>query len=193
MSIKGREEREIFVGKLFNFRPLFFSAVFLCLGILFYYKYRFCNVSSLWLLCVLPLAAVPFCFCRSKQELKKTALAIGALVAAFFVGFFGFLLQTEKYTDVRSATGEGYVIGRVVEKREYGTSIGLVLTDVIIGEERVNGKLVAYLDASYAENIGLSDEIILQGKTEPYAWKNGEFVFSANALGDNLRYRMSAK
>ena len=94
---------------------------------------------------------------------------------------------------MRSATGEGYVIGRVVEKREYGTSIGLVLTDVIIGEERVNGKLVAYLDASYAENIGLSEEIILQGKTEPYAWKNGEFVFSANALGDNLRYRMSAK
>ena len=57
--------------RLFNFRPAFFSAVFLIFGIVFGYYKILHGVSAWWLLSLLPLAVVPFFFCRNKKDFLK--------------------------------------------------------------------------------------------------------------------------
>ena len=190
MKEGNKEQRECRIGKLFNFRPLFFTAVFLCFGIYFYYQYHFNGVSAVWLLLLLPIGLTPFCFCRTRIQARKTALAVLLLGVSFMVGFFGFFIQLTNYMSVQERTEKCYVRGHVAETREYASSFGVVLDGVIIGEEWVNGKLIAYLDTSYAENISLSDEVLLTGRVQPFAWEEGEFVFSAKSVGKDIRYEM---
>ena len=44
--------------KFFNFRPVFFTAVLLCLGIAFAYLHTVYGVSVWWAFCLLPVAAM---------------------------------------------------------------------------------------------------------------------------------------
>ena len=146
MNAKDGERK---TDKLFNFRPVFFAALFLCLGIFFYFQYHFNDVSALWLLCLIPLAVTSFFFCRTSEKWLRTAFSVALLGIFFFVGFFGFSLQVTKFYDREEWLGENYVSGRVVEKRPYESQIGLVLDDLMIGGEKAEGKLVAYLPTSF--------------------------------------------
>ena len=139
--------------KLFNFRPVFFSAIFLCLGVLFYFLYHYHGVSALWLLCLLPVAVTPFFFCRTKEKAFSTVAAVAALGICFFIGFFSFSAQTARFFDRSEYLGANYVSGRVVEKRPYESQTGLVLDKLYIGGERVEGKLVAYLPATFKREL----------------------------------------
>ena len=182
----GRGETD----KLFNFRPVFFAAIFLCLGIFFYFQYRFNDVSALWILCLIPLAATPFFFCRTREKRFKTALAVSLLGVFFFVGFFGFSFQTARFFDREAFLGENYVSGRVVEKRPYETQIGLVLDDLVIGGERVKGKLIAYLPILFEDSVELSDEIFLQGEISKTSVTAENFSLMAGEFGDSVRLRI---
>lgn len=175
--------------KLFNFRPVFFSAVFLCLGIVFYFYYKFYGVSALWLLSLIPIAATPFFFCRTKEKLFRTALAVSILGVCFFVGLFSFSLQYARFFDGDHLEGEGYVAGRVVEKREYEDHTALVLDDILIGEERVHGNLVAYLPASFGKTVKLSDTLVAYGEIEAIEVDGESFGLAARDFGDEIRFK----
>lgn len=178
--------------KLFNFRPVFFSAIFLCLGVLFYFLYHYHGVSALWLLCLLPVAVTPFFFCRTKEKAFSTVAAVAALGICFFIGFFSFSVQTARFFDRSEYLGENYISGRVVEKRPYESQTGLVLDELYIGGERVEGKLIAYLPATFYEKVALSDEMFLKGEVHETSVTGDNFSLMAGEFGSELRFRLWA-
>ncbi len=176
------------IEKLFNFRPVFFAAVFLSLGIVFYFLNRFYGVSAQWLLLLLPLAATPFFFCRTKERAMQTAWAVALLGGAFFVGFFSFFLQTQAYFASEVTFEKHYVSGRVVEIRVYEEQKGLVLDGLKFDGNAVDGKLVAYLPTAQAEDVRLCDEIFFCDRIYG-AYITGEnFPQMAGELGKGVRY-----
>ncbi len=178
------------IEKLFNFRPVFFAALFLCLGIVFCFFYYFYGMSALWLLCLLPLAGMPFFFCRTRETRWKTACAIALLGCFFFLGFFSFFGQICTFFDREGWLGEHYVVGYVVEKREYENQTAFILDGLCIDEEKVNGKLIAYLPTSNGENIQLCDELFLQGKIQETTVSAETFSLTAKQLSDGVRFRV---
>lgn len=188
----GRENNITGKGaeKLFNFRPFFFSAIFLSLGILFYFAYHFLGVSTLWLLLGLPLMAIPFFFCHNKRQVYYTVLTMLLVGGSFLVGFFSFSAQLRGVYDVAPQLGEQYVTGKVVEIRPYAYNTIVILDDLVIGEDRENGKLIAYLPPSFEEKVSLCDELFLVGKVYGNEPSVEEFHYDAGELTENIRFRI---
>ncbi len=180
------KDGEIKTEKLFNFRPVFFLAIALCLGVLFYFHWYFNGVSAWWLLLTIPFAVAPFFFCRTKKKTVQTALAIVALFVSFFVGFFGFSLQMESYQKTKWKTGEAFVCGRVVEKRLYQEYTGCVLDLLTIDGEKINGRLIAYLPTSFFDKVEYCDQLLLRGEVRFRTLDAGNFGLQANMFGDGL-------
>lgn len=174
--------------RLFNFRPIFFSAVFLSLGIFFAYLQIIKGVSSRWLLGLLPCAVMPIFFCKTKERLQKCLLEIAIVGLAFVCGFFSFSNQLANFSDCKNYTGEGIVIGRVVEKREYGSRTEVVLEDLFFNEMAEEGRISTYLSTSYCEKIELSDKLLLRGEISLRTDYVDEFGFRAEDIKDGLCY-----
>ncbi len=179
--------------KLFNFRPLFFGAVTLCLGIVFGY-YRLCNgVSALWLLLLVPVATTPFFFCRTKKELLQRGVAVILLLAVYFMGITCFDSQVHSHREAPYFSGEYYVTGKVVKRKAYDKSVQVVLEDVFIDGKEAEGQLNAYLPLSFFENVTLCDEVLLYGNVETDTELFDEYGFRSTAIDSGLRYRMTAE
>ena len=178
---------------LFNFRPIFFVAIFLSLGIFFAYLHIIKGVSARWLLCLLPCAAMPLFFCSSRERLQKCLLEILIVGVAFVCGFFGLLAQLSNFSDCENYSGKGIVIGRVVEKREHGDVTQLIFDDLIIGKTQVEGRLNAYMATSFCDSIELSETLLLNGKISMATEYVNEYGYRAADIKDGLRYTMSVK
>ncbi len=174
--------------KLFNFRPVFFTAIFLCFGIIFVYAYLFYEISVWWTLVLIPIFTTPFFFYRARREILMALAAVAALVLSFMIGCFSFGATLDKYADCKRYNGAYSVVGTVVEKAEYEYSIKLVLKDVSIGEHAEKGKLVAYLPLSFGENISVCDEILLLGKVRTETEYFNDYGFRAEDIGNKVRF-----
>lgn len=181
---KGRAD------KLFNFRPIFFTAVALSLGILFGYFYKFYGVSLWWLCLLLPIAGASFCFCSTKRRRLRAVCAWLGMCLFFLLGWTAFSAQVRDFEKTSVYDGEYYVVGKVVERKEYPGSARLVLCDVFIDGNRLEGKLNATLPLSFYENTALSDEVLLYGKVTTETDFFGVYGFRSYAIGENLRYTM---
>ncbi len=188
-----RKDGEKKMEKLFNFRPVFFASVFLCLGIVFCFLNYFYDVSALWLLVLLPLAGTSFFFCRNKMQVWRTACSIALLGAAFFVGFFAFSLQLTNFFARNDLLGKHYVSGYVTEIRLYDGQNGYVLDDLRFGGERVDGKLIAYLPTSNTQDVTLCDELFLYGNVSETSVDGDSFALMAGEFGDDIRFRLWAE
>lgn len=178
--------------RLFNFRPLFFVAVFLSLGVFFAYLHIIKGVSARWLLCLLPCAATPIFFCESKEQLWKRILEIVIVGLAFVCGFFSFIAQLANFSDTKNYNGNTVVIGRVVEKRKYNDATELILDDLRFGETEVEGRLNTYLSTSFCDTVELSDQLLLSGKIKVDTAYEDENGLRTNEIKENLRYHLSA-
>lgn len=174
--------------KLFNFRPLFFAAVFLCLGILFFYFYRFHSLSSLCFLALLPIMAFPFLFCRSAEAVWKTALAVTLCGSFFFAGGFLFNRQMDGFVSGGEYHSETIVRGKVVKIFEYDSKIVLYLTDVRIGKNQEKGQLIAYMPASFSGKCQLSDVVMISGKVKNDDEYFNNFGFKAAHISEDVRF-----
>ncbi|MBQ9714042.1 MAG: ComEC/Rec2 family competence protein [Clostridia bacterium] len=182
-------KREEIADRLFNFRPLFFSAILFALGIIFAYLHIFNGDSVLWGLCLLPFAAAPFCFCDNFERVWKTLLAVCWLLICFCLGFLVFRNQTEKFSDATPYRRQAYVSGNVVVKERNDYNLLLVLEGIHVDGEVENGRLVAYLPIGYAEKLELSDQLLLYGFIETDTNFFDEFgSFRAYSIRDDLRY-----
>lgn len=184
-------ESEETTDKLFNFRPVFFAAIFLCLGIVFAYKRVIEGISSLWALGLLPFAILPFFFARTRSRMEKTALSILALAIFFLLGQSVFLVKCSSFTNVERMDSYTTVIGRVVEKNEFGSTVRVVLTDLSIGEKSTKGKLNAYLPASFCKNVRLSDKLLLEGRAQTDVALTNERGFRATDIKENVVYQLT--
>ncbi|MBQ8295446.1 MAG: ComEC/Rec2 family competence protein [Clostridia bacterium] len=176
--------------KLFNFRPVFFAAVFLCLGIVFAYYRAKGTLSAWWLTLWLPMLVAPFCFCRTRKQIKARAFALCLLVFSFCVGHSAFFIKTERFTSGRVFQEEQTVLGTLIERQEVQYGTWAVLTDLSIGDLEEEGKLVAYLPTSFADEMTISDRIVLVGKvyTKTECFQDG--VLDVYAIGDDIRFEM---
>ena len=181
-------------GKLFNFRPVFFTAVLLCLGIAFAYLHTVYGVAVWWGFCLLPAAAVPFIFCRSKRQALKILLALFVLTVSFCGGFLRFTARMDDFTQTNTYAGEQTVVGRVVEKVGYENgTYRLTLTDVRVGGMQEKGKLVVYLSDGNETQIRLSDEVVLKGDLRTDIELFDNYGFRAYAIGKDVRFYMTAE
>ena len=185
-----RRSAEGRVDKLFNFRPIFFTAVALCLGIFFGYLHKFHGVSTWWLCLLLPIVGASFCFCLTKRRIFRAVCAWLGMLVFFSLGWTGFCAQVRDFENTKAYDGEYHVVGRVIEKKEYVYTACVVLDDLFVAGNRVEGKLNAYLPLSFYENADLGDEILLYGKLTTATEFFDEHGFRSYAIGENLRYTM---
>ncbi len=179
--------------KLFNFRPVFFTAIAFIVGILFYYLRTFCGVSTAWLLLLVPMVATPFFFCRGKWEWIKTAVAWLVLIATFFIGYGSIASQVKEYSKSQIQNEAYYVVGRVVEKESYAHSGRALIDGVYIDGQRVDGKLNAYLPLSFLENMALGDEVLLYGNVREQNALFNDYGLRANAITEDIRFTLSVE
>ena len=175
--------------KLFNFRPVFFTAVSLCAGIVFSYLKIFHGISWWWL-CLLLGLAFAFVFC-GKERWKKTAVAILVLLLFFFGGLFSFMKQAENFLRVTEFDGVYSVTGTVEEKSVYGEQTQLVLSKINVGKNKENCKLIAYLPTTYCENVQLSDVVMVRGNLQTNVRFYDDYGFRDYAVNENIKYKLT--
>ena len=178
--------------KLFNFRPAFFAAVFLILGIIFAYYRILHGVSAWWLLVLLPVAVTPFFFSQGKEDAVKRALALCMLAVFFVGGFVAFRSQLYSYEDCTYYQGEYAVTGTVVKKSQGKQSVLVVLEDVAFDGKEEKGRLNAYLPTSFFDEIQIADVLLMEGSVKTSTKYFGKYGFEANRIGEEVRYTLSS-
>ena len=189
-AVKNIKEED-WSDKLFNFRPVFFTAIFLCCGIIFSYM-RICHdISPWWVLVLFGVLTLPFFFCGTKRKSLMTMLAVVLSIFAFTLGQLLFAFQINGYKDTSLVQGETHVVGCVVEIEKKNDYIKVILNELTISKNKENGKLIAYLPLSFSENIKLSDKILLVGETITQTDLFDEYGFKAEQIQGNLRFAMN--
>lgn len=178
--------------KLFNFRPAFFAAVFLILGIVFAYYKILHGASAWWLILLLPVAIVPFFFSEGKEDAYKRLLALCLLAACFLTGFILFRFQLYEYEDCTYYKGDYAVTGTVVEKFKGEQSVLVVLEDITIDGKGEKGKLNAYLPTSFFEEIQIADVLLIEGYVKTNTDYFDKYGFAANKIDEGVRYILSS-
>ena len=175
--------------KLFNFRPAFFTAVFLIFGIVFGYYRIIHGVSLWWLLFLVPILVAPLFFSRKKRDLWVRTLVLGLMVCTFLLGFVCVRYQLYDYKRCGYYNGEHTVTGTVVSYVDQGGSYRLVLKDINVDGKEEKGRLNAYLPSSYVESVHIADIVVIQGvvQTDTEYYKDS---FRASAINDKQRFFM---
>ncbi len=174
-------------AKIFNFRPLLFTAVFFALGILLAYLCGYANVSYYWLCALVPLLGIGVFFFIGAYPLRRIFCATLALLVAFTIGFCALRLQLRAFTQTNNYQGEYQAVGRVVETSETDGVLRLTIDRVHIESQEEKGKLVVYLPASFSE-IRLADKVLVSGQMRSVA--NAQSIYYAS---ENIRYLMNAE
>ena len=177
------EELQGGADKLINFRPVLFCAIFLGLGI---GLLRAAQAGNGYFLYLIPLftALVLLCVYRT----KRTAFSVLALGLFFVLGVGGFALQTASFCKGRAYNGEFVFTGRVIEYTENDGRFSVLMDGINIDGKEENGRLVAYLPASFAETIALSDTLLLRGKVQSNYQLFSKDKLRVYALENNIRF-----
>lgn len=175
-------------GKLFNFRPVLFTAAFFALGIVFSYARFFHGASLWWLLLALPVLVPTLLFsARRGRALLRAAF----LFLVFSVGCLAFSAELGDFRSADYYEGEYTVIGTVTEKSDYGNFSRVVFSSLRIDGKETKGKLVAYLGASLSEKVSLGDRALLTGEVETDTAVFGEYGFKSGEITQRIYYRAS--
>ncbi len=177
--------------KLFNFRPVFFSVVFFALGIGLYCLHNDYGVSVLWGFTALVTVA-PVFFRRTKKGKLLALVCALWLTATVFLGFGCTALQLRSYRDCGVYQGEYTVSGRVVEMQVFKDRVFVTVDDVRVDGLAENGRLIAYLPATYGEKLSLSDLVVLHGylRTDTTAADRMDTLWS---VGEDVRFSLSVE
>ena len=146
--------------KLFNFRPLLFTFLFIAIGVLFAYFYLRIELSPIWCIGLLPILATPFFFRKNKY--LQTFMAVLVLATGFIVGVIGLNVQVNLYCknkDVHSSVIEGTVY-KTGNQEDY---FAVMLENVRIHQKNFYGKVVAYLPKLNHQNIEITDVLLVYG------------------------------
>lgn len=188
LAEKEQWQTEIAGGKLFNFRPFFFVAVFLCAGIAFGYFHIVRGYSKWWAAGLLSTTFLPFFTCRSFARAKRTLFAVLALCTAFLIGFTLFSAKAKAFEKGGVYDGEHVVIGRVIARSKTDGGGRLQLGDLYIDGTEERGEMTVYLSETEMKNVQLSDELVLRGEVSTQEGWFTKYGFAADAVGGGTRY-----
>ncbi len=177
--------------KLFNFRPVFFAAIFLCAGVLFGYGTVCFSLSPLWCIMIFPMAVGSICL-RGKAVLRESICVWCVLSACFLFGMLTFSAQISDFQSVTAYNREADVYGRVVGLIEYDGYYALELDDLTIEGNRESGRLNAYLPASFCQNLRFSDNVFIHGVLSTDTSLFDEYGFRAKDIRLGRYYKMSS-
>lgn len=168
-------------GKIFNFRPVTFCALFLATGGLFAYLERMYGLSVYWAFGLLPIVWLLLFLSGTKRYM----IGLVAFTAAFLIGFSLFHATVENFISKRIYDGEYSAQGVVVEKSGYNQGYLVTLDGIYIDGKAENGRLVAYLPASIGENVLLADEFSLYGTLKTDVSERDDYGFRADDISGN--------
>lgn len=170
---------------MFNFRPLFFTALFLCFGILFgYFVYAAgMNVGF----AALPLTVV-LLFVLFAENKKRAGLFALALVFAFSLGNATFSLSVGEFERAEAVDGYYTVEGRIVERSVGGENAIIVVSALSLDGEAVKGRMIAYLPASYNGALRLSDTVRFTSHVHVNIQTSNVYGFRAEAIAKDNRF-----
>lgn len=174
--------------KLFWFRPVFFTAVFLCLGIVFAYFHRFSGLSTLWLLLSLPFAAVVCLYRPDGVSLLKRLLALLLCVVSFLIGYLSFWRQLDDFVACDDLRMEVIVQGTLTENNAYGELSVFRFSDLNIDGKSVDGEITSYLPTRSAMNYEVGDKLLLQGEIYTNVDFFDEYGFKTEEIKKKARY-----
>ena len=185
MENKENQEKDF---KLFNFRPVFFGALLLCFGIFFAYLYITKGIALWWFFLLLPVAAIPFFFCKNKAAVLSALGAALYLLLCFWIGFHSLSIQMTGFTDCGKYAGEQIVHGVVEEKQAYGEYTRIVLTDVKVNGQAEKGRLRAYVPTKNCKEVERANTVLLRGELKTKTSFFGEYGFRANEIERGERF-----
>lgn len=191
MKIAAEKTERKTADKLFNFRPMFFAAIFLCFGILFGYFSHCLELSPLWSLLLLPTILLSLLFCENKEKRKKAIAAWSILLVCFLFGLLSFSAKIDDFRALTAYNKETTVRGRVVNITSYNGYSNVELDDLIIDGKDSKATLSAYLPASFCENLRLSDVLLLTGYVSTDTEVFNEYGFRAQDIRKNRCYQIS--
>ena len=166
-------------ARVFNFRPAAFAAVFLCLGIFAAYALVFYGLAAWLFIFLLPLALL-----FGGGAFKRRVIAVLLLGVAFAVGFCAFLQKVNAFEHAKDYQGqEVTIVASLQSERATKAGAELVLSDLTVDGKAENGKLVAYLPASFLENFEVGNRVLIKGAL----YKNEISIYG---LGEELYYTL---
>ena len=174
-------------GKLFNFRPVLFSAAFFALGIAFAYGRRYFGLSFWWLTAGVPAFVLALLFSAAK---RKAAAVCAALALCFALGTLGFSAEISAFAEGSRYSGEYAVTGTVAEKKEYDKISVLLLENVTIGGTKEQGKINATLPASLSASVAVADKVTVFGKVETNTEAFDDYGFRAEEVSGRVRFQI---
>ncbi len=186
--MNGIGEREN--GKLFNFRPALFAAIFLVFGVTFAYYRIERGVSYLWALLLLPAVGLPLFFADGWENFLVRFCAVTLLAGVFCVGFISFRSQVNAFEDNPYYAGRVELVGTVETRKEQEELVALTLNAVYIDGEKVKGRAVAYFPDYLVEEIGVGEKVLLVGELKTERNTQGKYGFRESEITKNLCYRL---
>ncbi len=179
--------------KVFNFRPVAFSGVCLCLGIFFAYFVIVYHLSLWWLILGASIVGGSLFFLRKTPSFRSICKRTALLTLAFLIGLGAFLLQTHRFSQAQLYDGEYVsVSGKVVSCREVNFGTELIINNIFVDGKGLNGKLVAYLPASFLQRIDDGNELLLTGKLYTDNKLTDENGLRVYTIADDIRYKLQA-
>lgn len=148
-------------GKLINFRPALFFALFFALGVFCAYLQ---NTGGNAVLCLAVSAClVPLSLLLSK---KRNMLLVLLLVLLFGTGFYSYSSQIKRFENEDLLSGRYAITGYIVDKKEYTKNTALTVDDLAFGGKRREGKMTLFVGKEVGSKFEICDEIIFNGFVE---------------------------
>ncbi len=186
------EERNIQqqqMGRMINFRPVFCIACFLILGILIGYL-RIVEEKPIWIAVLFTLAVPLLAGMLYRGKIRFIAYLV-LFYLFFFIGMTSFSCATANHRGAPVYSGEYVVSGTVVEKNVQSYGGEVVLTNLSIGGERVQGKLAFRLyDGDFAA-LNFCDRVTARMQVTTQNAVEGTYGFRAEAIANHELYRGS--
>ncbi len=185
ITTKNEYEAE---GRIFNFRPVLFTAIFLLFGIWFAYACVFDGVSFWWAFAVLPAMLILLFVCCIQWSLRRLLFTTLLLAVSFFIGVGALYFQVSDYRQAGAYQDNGTVLARVVNMEETDGYVRLTLDKATINGTEVDGRLIAYLPASFCGKVRYADEVSLHGELRGVTYEDNVYL-----IDDDVRWSMEAE
>lgn len=175
-------------GRILNFRPCFFTTVFLIVGILFSHFTVVAYLPVWW--CVFPPI---FVFIAYPLLRKRVSFFLClTLSLAFFIGFFTYTWKAETFTSTPYMNKTAIVYGRALRLDVHGDFAQVVLEDASIDGKEVDGKICLLFPKEYFENVREGAYLFAEGTTYTDNALTGKDKVTAEQFADDIRYVCSS-
>ncbi|MBQ9103941.1 MAG: ComEC/Rec2 family competence protein [Clostridia bacterium] len=174
--------------KFINFRPIFYLAIALCIGILTGYYFDFSSLFISLSLIIFTVLVLALTIILSKSNKKVYAIFSAIFALIFVIGFFNYSIRVDTYSNSSLGGHTLTVNAKVVEVNEYESAKRLILDKASVSGA-LNGDIKEKISvyAYGSSNIDLGDRIEFTAKINDNSIYYDNH-FRANDIAENIKY-----